>query len=129
MGKEAELIKAAKTGDIRTLERHFSHLNKRSSMIGRYEESFLHVIECGFAVVVISPLASLFYSLPNVSCYSIKKHLHPNIQDEVGYTLLHHATLNGQRETVSFLLQNGASTTIPDTSGKKNYFVFLIVVV
>ena len=36
MGKEAELIKAAKTGDIRTLEKHLSHITKRSSVIGRY---------------------------------------------------------------------------------------------
>ena len=60
----------------------------------------------------LSPFLSLFLSLP-----SIKKSLHPNIQDELGYTLLHHATLNSQRETVSFLIRNGASTTIPDSSG------------
>ena len=36
MGKEAELIKAAKTGDIRTLEKHLSHITRRSSVIGRY---------------------------------------------------------------------------------------------
>lgn len=48
----------------------------------------------------------------------MRKHLHPNIQDDLGYTLLHHATLNGHRETVSFLLKCGASTTIPDSSGE-----------
>ena len=29
--------------------------------------------------------------------HSIRKSANPNIQDEAGYTLLHHATLNGQR--------------------------------
>lgn len=82
MGKEAELIKAAKKGDLRTLERYLGQNIKRVSVMG-----------------------------------SIRKTLHPNIQDELGYTLLHHATLNGHREVVSFLLQNGASTTIPDSSG------------
>ena len=60
---------------------------------------------------------SLSLSLPLFLTFSIKKNLHPNIQDELGYTLLHHATLNSQRETVSFLIRNGASTTIPDSSG------------
>ena len=45
--------------------------------------------------------------------------MHPNVQDEVGYTLLHHATLNGHTEVVNFLLSCGASTTIPDSSGKE----------
>lgn len=44
--------------------------------------------------------------------------MHPNVQDELGYTLLHHATLNGHAEVVTFLLDCGASTTIPDSSGE-----------
>ena len=48
----------------------------------------------------------------------MRKSLHPNQQDDLGYTLLHHATLNGHREVVSFLLRCSASTTIPDCSGK-----------
>ena len=31
----------------------------------------------------------------------MRKSLHPNQQDDLGYTLLHHATLNGHREVVS----------------------------
>lgn len=47
MGKEAELIKAAKTGDIRTLEKHLSHITKRTSVIGRYSIQWLHLyIHC-----------------------------------------------------------------------------------
>lgn len=34
MGREVELIKAAKMGDLRTLERHLV-LNRRSTVIGR----------------------------------------------------------------------------------------------
>ena len=34
MGKEAELIRAAKTGDTKTLERHLQG-SKRGSMIGK----------------------------------------------------------------------------------------------
>ncbi len=46
--------------------------------------------------------------------------MHPNVQDDLGYTLLHHATLNGHTEIVSFLLSCGASTTLPDSSGQYN---------
>ena len=35
MGKEAELIKAAKKGDLRTLERYLGQNIKRVSVMGR----------------------------------------------------------------------------------------------
>ena len=35
MGKEAELIKAAKKGDLKFLERYLGQQNKRTSVIGR----------------------------------------------------------------------------------------------
>ena len=58
------------------------------------------------------------YALPLL--FSIRKPMHPNVQDDLGYTLLHHATLNGHTEIVSFLLSCGASTTLPDSSGQIN---------
>ena len=103
MGKEQELFRAAKTGDLRTLERLLGQQSRRGSVMGRYTwcNSCYHIM-----CVIIS--------------LSMRKSLHPNQQDDLGYTLLHHATLNGHREVVSFLLRHNASTTIPDCSGERD---------
>merc|ERR1712136_636795 len=47
-----------------------------------------------------------FKVVPNVNC-----------QDTSGYTPLHHASLNGHREVVLYLLENSASTNIWDVKG------------
>ena len=49
----------------------------------------------------LSPSLSVSFSLrllsPSISLRSLRKSANPNIQDDQGYTLLHHAALNGQR--------------------------------
>jgi len=101
MGKEAELFKAAQSGNTALLERVFaSYLKKQGS--GGFGRLVRNVLFHG--------------SLPPTPC-SVRAKTHPNIQDEAGYTLLHHATLQGQGETVALLLRCGASTTISDNSG------------
>ncbi|KAJ7390478.1 regulation of synaptic plasticity by receptor localization to synapse [Desmophyllum pertusum] len=43
--------------------------------------------------------------------------VNPNYQDELGYTPLHYAALNGHRSAAELLLKYDASTNIPDNSG------------
>ncbi|XP_048468080.1 ankyrin repeat and SAM domain-containing protein 1A-like [Rhincodon typus] len=94
MGKEQELLEAARTGNVAVVEKLLS---------GR------HRLSAGSGGTVSLPQLSNLLSIwrgPNVNCV-----------DTSGYTPLHHAALNGQREVVEMLLKNEASTNIADNKG------------
>ncbi|XP_048585041.1 ankyrin repeat and sterile alpha motif domain-containing protein 1B isoform X2 [Nematostella vectensis] len=82
MGKENELINAAKNGNVAQIEKLLGQRNKKSS---------LHNI--------------------------MGRSVNPNYQDEMGYSPLHYAAMNGHRSAVELLLKYDASTNIPDHSG------------
>ncbi|KAF4096984.1 hypothetical protein G5714_022953 [Onychostoma macrolepis] len=107
MGKEQELLEAARTGNLAAVEKLLS--GKRQSAgsaaaggsgssgnIGSGGHSSSH------------PLSSLLsiWRGPNVNCV-----------DSTGYTPLHHAALNGHSEVVEVLLRNEALTNIADNKG------------
>ncbi|XP_078403925.1 ankyrin repeat and sterile alpha motif domain containing 1Ab [Cetorhinus maximus] len=94
MGKEQELLEAARTGNVAVVEKLLS---------GR------HRLSAGSGGTVSLPQLSSLLSIwrgPNVNCV-----------DSSGYTPLHHAALNGQKEVVEMLLKNEASTNIADNKG------------
>ncbi|XP_034028760.1 ankyrin repeat and SAM domain-containing protein 1A isoform X2 [Thalassophryne amazonica] len=107
MGKEQELLEAARTGNLAAVEKLLS--GKRQSA-GAGSGSF------GTGGSAISgghgasshPLSSLLsiWRGPNVNCV-----------DSTGYTPLHHAALNGHSQVVEVLLRNEAFTNIADNKG------------
>uniref|UniRef100_A0A671L9H1 Ankyrin repeat and sterile alpha motif domain containing 1A n=1 Tax=Sinocyclocheilus anshuiensis TaxID=1608454 RepID=A0A671L9H1_9TELE len=90
MGKEQELLEAARTGNLAAVEKLLS--GKRPSA-GSRSGSFP------------SP-KMIIWRGPNVNCV-----------DSTGYTPLHHAALNGHSEVVEVLLRNEALTNIADNKG------------
>ncbi|XP_067227982.1 ankyrin repeat and SAM domain-containing protein 1A-like isoform X3 [Chanodichthys erythropterus] len=107
MGKEQELLEAARTGNLAAVEKLLS--GKRQSAgsaaasgagssgnIGSGGHSSSHTL---------SSLLSIWRG-PNVNCV-----------DSTGYTPLHHAALNGHNEVVEVLLRNEALTNIADNKG------------
>ncbi|KAG8201362.1 hypothetical protein JTE90_016838 [Oedothorax gibbosus] len=82
MGKDQELLEAARCGNYAVVERI---LNQRARKTG--------------------PLASL------------RRGPGPNVQDNNGYTPLHHACLNGHKDVVELLLSHEASANIVDHKG------------
>ncbi|RMX60043.1 hypothetical protein pdam_00004489 [Pocillopora damicornis] len=82
MGKEQDLLQAAKTGNVAHIEKILGNKTRKSG---------------------IQSLMS--------------RTVNPNHQDELGYTPLHYAALNGHRSSAELLLKYDASTNIPDTSG------------
>ncbi|XP_064162218.1 ankyrin repeat and SAM domain-containing protein 1A-like [Anguilla rostrata] len=89
MGKEQELLEAARTGNLAAVEKLLSA--RRQS--------------AGTGSGTRSSLLSLWRG-PSVNC-----------ADSTGYTPLHHAALNGQSEVVQALLRNEALTNIADHKG------------
>ncbi|XP_022779967.1 ankyrin repeat and sterile alpha motif domain-containing protein 1B-like isoform X3 [Stylophora pistillata] len=82
MGKEQDLLQAAKTGNVAHIEKILGHKTRKSG---------------------IQSLMS--------------RTVNSNHQDELGYTPLHYAALNGHRSSAELLLKYDASTNIPDNSG------------
>ncbi|CAL8367454.1 unnamed protein product [Lota lota] len=107
MGKEQELLEAARTGNLAAVEKLLS--GKRQSAgtgsglsgTGGSGNSSGHSASS-------HPLSSLLsiWRGPNVNCV-----------DSTGYTPLHHAALNGHSEVVEALLRNEAFTNIADNKG------------
>ncbi|XP_070784740.1 ankyrin repeat and sterile alpha motif domain-containing protein 1B isoform X1 [Enoplosus armatus] len=91
MGKEQELLEAARTGNVAVVEKL---LSGKKGILGSGSGSI--------------PLPSLL---------SMWKGLNVNCTDSSGYTPLHHASLNGHREVVLKLLQFEASTNLADSKG------------
>ncbi|KAF7229242.1 transcript variant X1, partial [Nothobranchius furzeri] len=91
MGKEQELLEAARTGNVALVEKL---LSGKKGILGSGSGSI---------------------PLPNL--LSMWKGLNVNCTDSSGYTPLHHAALNGHRDVVLKLLQFEASTTAADSKG------------
>ncbi|KAM3859288.1 ankyrin repeat and sterile alpha motif domain-containing protein 1B isoform 1-T1 [Diretmus argenteus] len=91
MGKEHELLEAARTGNVAVVEKL---LSGKKGILGSGSGSI---------------------PLPNL--LSMWKALNVNCTDSSGYTPLHHASLNGHREVVLKLLQFEASTNVADSKG------------
>ncbi|XP_013859671.1 ankyrin repeat and sterile alpha motif domain-containing protein 1B isoform X2 [Austrofundulus limnaeus] len=91
MGKEQELLEAARTGNVALVEKL---LSGKKGILGSGSGSI---------------------PLPNL--LSMWKGLNVNCTDSSGYTPLHHAALNGHRDVVLKLLQFEASTNVADSKG------------
>ncbi|XP_025757105.1 ankyrin repeat and SAM domain-containing protein 1A isoform X4 [Oreochromis niloticus] len=104
MGKEQELLEAARTGNLAAVEKLLSGKRQSaggSSGTGGSGNSGGH----GASSHPLSSLLSIWRG-PNVNCV-----------DSTGYTPLHHAALNGHSEVVEVLLRNEALTNIADNKG------------
>uniref|UniRef100_A0A3Q2YEF4 Ankyrin repeat and sterile alpha motif domain containing 1A n=1 Tax=Hippocampus comes TaxID=109280 RepID=A0A3Q2YEF4_HIPCM len=107
MGKEQELLEAARTGNLAAVEKLLS--GKRPSAgtgSGLYGTGGSG--NSGGHAASSHPLSSLLsiWRGPNVNCV-----------DSTGYSPLHHAALNGHSEVVELLLRNEALTNIADNKG------------
>ncbi|KAM4523761.1 ankyrin repeat and sterile alpha motif domain-containing protein 1B isoform 6-T6 [Fundulus diaphanus] len=91
MGKEQELLEAARTGNVALVEKLLS--GKRGI------------------------LGSGSGSIPLPNLLSMWKGVNVNCTDSSGYTPLHHASLNGHRDVVLKLLQYEASANLADSKG------------
>ncbi|KAK7130095.1 hypothetical protein R3I93_019662 [Phoxinus phoxinus] len=91
MGKEQELLEAARTGNVGLVEKL---LSGKKGLLGS-----------GSGSIPLPGLLSMWRGL-NVNC-----------ADGSGYTPLHHASLNGHRDVVLKLLQFEASTNVADSKG------------
>ncbi|XP_047452575.1 ankyrin repeat and SAM domain-containing protein 1A-like isoform X3 [Mugil cephalus] len=104
MGKEQELLEAARTGNLAAVEKLLSGKRQSaggSSATGGSGTGGGH----GASSHALSSLLSIWRG-PNVNCV-----------DSTGYTPLHHAALNGHSDVVEALLRNEALTNIADNKG------------
>ncbi|XP_074833326.1 ankyrin repeat and SAM domain-containing protein 1A isoform X4 [Carettochelys insculpta] len=102
MGKEQELLEAARTGNLSAVEKLLSG-KRLSSGFGSAAGG-----SGGGGGGGGHPLSSLLsiWRGPNVNCV-----------DSTGYTPLHHAALNGHKDVVEVLLRNDALTNVADCKG------------
>uniref|UniRef100_A0AAY4CET9 Ankyrin repeat and sterile alpha motif domain containing 1A n=1 Tax=Denticeps clupeoides TaxID=299321 RepID=A0AAY4CET9_9TELE len=103
MGKEQELLEAARTGNIAAVEKLLSGKRQSAGVGGG------SAVGAGGLSALNLDFASLSGSIwrgPNVNCV-----------DSTGYTPLHHAALNGHSAVVELLLRNEALTNIADNKG------------
>ncbi|XP_073730984.1 ankyrin repeat and SAM domain-containing protein 1A isoform X3 [Misgurnus anguillicaudatus] len=108
MGKEQELLEAARTGNLAAVEKLLSG-KRQSGGSGPASGSGGSSGNVGSGGHSAShPLSSLLsiWRGPNVNCV-----------DSTGYTPLHHAALNGHSEVVEVLLRNEALTNMADNKG------------
>ncbi|XP_034379931.1 ankyrin repeat and SAM domain-containing protein 1A isoform X5 [Arvicanthis niloticus] len=109
MGKEQELLEAARTGHLPAVEKLLSGKRLSSGFGGGGGGSGSGGGSGGGGLGSSShPLSSLLsmWRGPNVNCV-----------DSTGYTPLHHAALNGHRDVVEVLLRNDALTNVADSKG------------
>uniref|UniRef100_A0A8C3KN96 Ankyrin repeat and sterile alpha motif domain containing 1A n=1 Tax=Calidris pygmaea TaxID=425635 RepID=A0A8C3KN96_9CHAR len=106
MGKEQELLEAARTGNLPAVEKLLSG-KRLSSGFGGGSGGGGGGGGSGSGGVG-HPLSSLLsiWRGPNVNCV-----------DSTGYTPLHHAALNGHKDVVEVLLRNDALTNVADCKG------------
>uniref|UniRef100_A0A8K9UK72 Ankyrin repeat and sterile alpha motif domain containing 1A n=1 Tax=Oncorhynchus mykiss TaxID=8022 RepID=A0A8K9UK72_ONCMY len=102
MGKEQELLEAARTGNLAAVEKLLS--GKRQSTGSGSGSSGTGGSSNSSASPGLS--SQHIWRGPNVNCV-----------DSTGYTPLHHAALNGHSEVVESLLRNEALTNIADNKG------------
>uniref|UniRef100_A0A8C2WKP3 Ankyrin repeat and sterile alpha motif domain containing 1A n=1 Tax=Cyclopterus lumpus TaxID=8103 RepID=A0A8C2WKP3_CYCLU len=107
MGKEQELLEAARTGNLAAVEKLLSG-KRQSAGIGGGSSGTGGSGNSGGHGASSHPLSSLLsiWRGPNVNCV-----------DSTGYSPLHHAALNGHSEVVEALLRNEALTNIADNKG------------
>ncbi|XP_053562817.1 ankyrin repeat and SAM domain-containing protein 1A isoform X2 [Bombina bombina] len=105
MGKEQDLLDAARTGNRAAVERLLG--GKRLSGAG----------PGGAAVGGSGGSGGTGSSHPLSSFLSIWRGPNVNCVDSSGYTPLHHASLNGHKDVVEVLLRNEAVTNIADCKG------------
>ncbi|CAK7311731.1 Ankyrin repeat and SAM domain-containing protein 1A [Vulpes lagopus] len=111
MGKEQELLEAARTGHLPAVEKLLSGKRLSSGFGGGGGGSGSSGSGGGGGGGLGSsshPLSSLLsiWRGPNVNCV-----------DSTGYTPLHHAALNGHKDVVEVLLRNDALTNVADSKG------------
>ncbi|XP_027976471.1 ankyrin repeat and SAM domain-containing protein 1A isoform X2 [Eumetopias jubatus] len=110
MGKEQELLEAARTGHLPAVEKLLSGKRLSSGFGGGGGGGSSGSSGGGGGGLGSSshPLSSLLsiWRGPNVNCV-----------DSTGYTPLHHAALNGHKDVVEVLLRNDALTNVADSKG------------
>ncbi|XP_053498747.1 ankyrin repeat and SAM domain-containing protein 1A-like isoform X2 [Ictalurus furcatus] len=117
MGKEQELLEAARTGNVAAVEKLLSGKRATSGGGGGIGGGFGgggggggagHGSSGGVHSASAHALSSLLsiWRVPNVNCV-----------DSNGYTPLHHAALNGHSEVVELLLKSDAVTNVADNKG------------
>ncbi|XP_069732049.1 ankyrin repeat and SAM domain-containing protein 1A isoform X9 [Phaenicophaeus curvirostris] len=113
MGKEQELLEAARTGNLPAVEKLLSGKRLSSGFGGSGGGGGSGSAGgsgggSGGSGGVGHPLSSLLsiWRGPNVNCV-----------DSTGYTPLHHAALNGHKDVVEVLLRNDALTNVADCKG------------
>ncbi|XP_052018895.1 ankyrin repeat and SAM domain-containing protein 1A isoform X5 [Apodemus sylvaticus] len=113
MGKEQELLEAARTGHLPAVEKLLSGKRLSSGFGGggggggggSGSGGGSGGGGLGSSSHPLSSLLSMWRG-PNVNCV-----------DSTGYTPLHHAALNGHRDVVEVLLRNDALTNVADSKG------------
>ncbi|XP_072801304.1 ankyrin repeat and SAM domain-containing protein 1A isoform X3 [Vicugna pacos] len=112
MGKEQELLEAARTGHLPAVEKLLSGKRLSSGFGGGgggggggSGGSSSGGGGLGSSSHPLSSLLSIWRG-PNVNCV-----------DSTGYTPLHHAALNGHKDVVEVLLRNDALTNVADSKG------------
>ncbi|XP_063488315.1 ankyrin repeat and SAM domain-containing protein 1A isoform X3 [Symphalangus syndactylus] len=113
MGKEQELLEAARTGHLPAVEKLLSGKRLSSGFGGSGGGSGGGGSGggggggggLGSSSHPLSSLLSMWRG-PNVNCV-----------DSTGYTPLHHAALNGHKDVVEVLLRNDALTNVADSKG------------
>ncbi|XP_034551894.1 ankyrin repeat and SAM domain-containing protein 1A isoform X3 [Notolabrus celidotus] len=107
MGKEQELLEAARTGNLAAVEKLLSG-KRQSAGAGSGSSGTGGSGNSGGHGASSHPLSSLLsiWRGPNVNCV-----------DSTGYSPLHHAALNGHSDVVEALLRNEALTNIADNKG------------
>ncbi|XP_078225135.1 ankyrin repeat and SAM domain-containing protein 1A isoform X1 [Callithrix jacchus] len=112
MGKEQELLEAARTGHLPAVEKLLSGKRLSSGFGGGGGGGVSGGGGGGGGGGGLGssshPLSSLLsmWRGPNVNCV-----------DSTGYTPLHHAALNGHKDVVEVLLRNDALTNVADSKG------------
>ncbi|XP_069827549.1 ankyrin repeat and SAM domain-containing protein 1A isoform X2 [Dendropsophus ebraccatus] len=105
MGKEQELLEAARTGNRAAVERLLGGKRLSGAGPGGASGGGTGASGGGSGSHPLSSLLSIWRG-PNVNCV-----------DSSGYTPLHHAALNGHKEVVEVLLRNEAVTNMADCKG------------
>ncbi|KAG5212279.1 hypothetical protein JEQ12_014708 [Ovis aries] len=132
MGKDQELLEAARTGNVALVEKLLSGrkggilgggsgplplsslLSDRVFCYSEFHRDFGDIMEKNIQVKIFSWQLQIndekteqsIWRGPNVNC-----------TDSSGYTALHHAALNGHKDIVLKLLQYEASTNVADNKG------------